>query len=103
MTHISSRVLLHTKLKRLLLVFFPVHPGRITGRTDNQSSGSLRTRLLFLICVVCMVGVVLPDISPAQDTPISDELIQSAPNVFIDCDRCDIDYIREQITYVNYV
>jgi len=28
---------------------------------------------------------------------------ESAVKVFIDCDRCDINYIREQIPYVNYV
>ena len=28
---------------------------------------------------------------------------QSALKVFIDCDFCDIDYIREEINYVNYV
>jgi hypothetical protein len=50
-----------------------------------------------------MIGAGLPAVSYGQDTPLSDELIQSAPNVFIDCDRCDIDYIREEITYVNYV
>ena len=31
-------------------------------------------------------------------------LIKSkAPKVFIDCGRCDIDYIRTEITFVNYV
>jgi hypothetical protein len=32
-----------------------------------------------------------------------EELKKSAPKVFIDCDRCDIDYIRTEITFVNYV
>ncbi len=32
-----------------------------------------------------------------------EELKKSAPKVFIDCDHCDIDYIRTEITFVNYV
>ncbi|MBL7084409.1 MAG: hypothetical protein ISS41_12375 [Candidatus Aminicenantes bacterium] len=32
-----------------------------------------------------------------------EELKKSAPKVFIDCDSCDIDYIRTEITFVNYV
>ena len=38
----------------------------------------------------------------AQTTNLN-HLRQEAPRVFIDCRRCDRDYIREQITYVNYV
>ena len=26
-----------------------------------------------------------------------------APNVFIDCERCDTDFIRDKVTFVNYV
>lgn len=32
-----------------------------------------------------------------------DELKKQAPKVFIDCRFCDIDYIRTEITFVNYV
>lgn len=32
-----------------------------------------------------------------------DDLRESAPKVFIDCDHCDRNYFREHITYVNYV
>jgi hypothetical protein len=32
-----------------------------------------------------------------------DDLKKDAPFVFLDCWRCDIDYIRTEITYVNYV
>ena len=32
-----------------------------------------------------------------------EDLKKSAPKVFIDCDSCDIDYIRTEITFVNYV
>nr|MBC8357388.1 hypothetical protein [Candidatus Aminicenantes bacterium] len=29
-----------------------------------------------------------------------EELKKSAPKVFIDCDSCDVDYIRTEITFV---
>ena len=32
-----------------------------------------------------------------------EELKAQAPRVFIDCDHCDRDFFREEITYVNYV
>lgn len=32
-----------------------------------------------------------------------EELKEKAPRVFIDCRHCDMDYIRTEITYVNYV
>ena len=32
-----------------------------------------------------------------------EELKKSAPKVFIDCSSCDIDYIRTEITFINYV
>ncbi len=32
-----------------------------------------------------------------------EELKKAAPKVFIDCRRCDRDYIRTEITFVNYV
>ena len=38
----------------------------------------------------------------AQDQPDS-LAVQEALTVFLDCDRCDDDYIRREITFVNYV
>jgi hypothetical protein len=32
-----------------------------------------------------------------------EDLKRTAPKVFIDCEDCDIDYIRTEITFVNYV
>ena len=31
------------------------------------------------------------------------EMRDLAVKIFIDCDRCDMDYIREEIPYINYV
>ena len=43
--------------------------------------------------------------SVPDDDPQNDELRSIAPNVFLDCSRrdCDLDYIRTEITFVNYV
>jgi hypothetical protein len=38
-----------------------------------------------------------------EETFDIEELKKRAPKIFIDCDRCDIDYIRTEITFVNYV
>jgi hypothetical protein len=35
--------------------------------------------------------------------PNVDELKEAAPKVFLDCRRCDRDYFRDEITYINYV
>lgn len=35
--------------------------------------------------------------------PASDSLKKDAINVFVDCNFCDLDFIRKQITFVNYV
>lgn len=31
------------------------------------------------------------------------DILKQAPKVYIDCDRCDMDYIRTEIPFVNYV
>jgi hypothetical protein len=39
----------------------------------------------------------------AQDQANIDELKKTALRVFLDCDSCDLDYIKTEITFVNYV
>lgn len=40
----------------------------------------------------------------SDDDPVSNEdLKKNAPKVFVDCRRCDRDFIRTEITFVNYV
>jgi hypothetical protein len=46
----------------------------------------------------------LPCLLKAQTAPTDlAKLRESAPKVFLDCARCDIDYIRTEIPFVNYV
>jgi hypothetical protein len=53
---------------------------------------------LFLVCLLSAGWL------PAQTVPVDiEELKKTAPKVFIDCGVCDIDHIRTEITFVNYV
>jgi hypothetical protein len=40
---------------------------------------------------------------PDASSQSIDELKKSAVKVFVDCDNCDLDYIKTEITFVNYV
>jgi hypothetical protein len=42
--------------------------------------------------------------APAQEKQADLEALKkTAPRVYIDCSSCDIDFIRTEITFVNYV
>jgi hypothetical protein len=66
-----------------------------------------RTLVLILITVtVAAAGPVLAQPKTANGQVIPPEEMQSvAPNVYLDCDRrtCDLEYIKTEITFVNYV
>jgi hypothetical protein len=57
--------------------------------------------LLFAGLALCAAG---PALAAPQAGP-QDELRSIAPNVYLDCDRrtCDFDYIKTEVTFVNYV
>ncbi|MBD3275233.1 MAG: hypothetical protein GF372_07980, partial [Candidatus Marinimicrobia bacterium] len=58
---------------------------------------------LFRHCLfVLTLSLTLPALLTAQNQS-ADNIRKLAPRIFIDCDRCDVDYIREEINYVNYV
>ena len=55
-----------------------------------------------LISIILLV--LLSTLSYPQEEQVDiNELKKVAPKVFIDCPRCDIDYIRNEIDFVNYV
>ncbi len=60
---------------------------------------------LFLMTGILVPAVLLTAAPPgAQNGQNSLEALRDqAPRVFLDCFRCDRDYFREEITYVNYV
>lgn len=58
--------------------------------------------VLILVFTSTLVGFSSDDV---KKSPQANELRSVAPTVFFDCSRrnCDIDYIRTEITFVNYV
>jgi len=53
---------------------------------------------------ICILFVILaPCLYSQTEQENIEELKKKAPNIFIDCDFCDVDYIRTEITFVNYV
>lgn len=55
-----------------------------------------------MLLAATLAGAVVPDTAPAQD--VATDRSSDAANVFLDCGfRCDEDYLRTEITYVNWV
>ena len=62
----------------------------------------MKRHILFLI--VLLASVSLPRESEAQDSDVRAQGRQTeALRIFLDCNRCDFDYLRREITFVNYV
>jgi hypothetical protein len=56
-------------------------------------------RLVLLICIFATPGLLFGQ----EENKEQESIRQDAVRIFIDCQRCDMNYIREEITYVNYV
>jgi len=70
----------------------------------KTSDPPCRTPRLILIGTILAGGLALPAAPQAQESLGSlFELKQKAPKVYIDCQRCDQDFIRTEIPFVNYV
>lgn len=58
--------------------------------------GFIKIFLLFLI--------IVPEAGYGQTTPVAaDTTRRGAVKIFLDCRGCDMNYIRQEITYINYV
>jgi hypothetical protein len=62
-----------------------------------------RSRNVFLLLVGMLCVLSISRLLADDPKPNTDELKEAAPKVFLDCNRCDRDYFRNEITYVNYV
>jgi len=63
-----------------------------------------RPKTLLLISVsIVLMSICAFGLCPEDDAVSNDELKKGAPKVFLDCRHCDRDYIRTEITFVNYV
>ena len=58
----------------------------------------------FLLSALCLISFsrLLAQTTPPGQTDL-DALKKAAVKVYIDCGSCDIDYIKNEITFVNYV
>jgi hypothetical protein len=61
----------------------------------------LRCAAVLLLSIAGLFSA-LPGFSQEEQVDI-EALKKTAPEVYIDCSSCDIDYIRTEITFVNYV
>jgi len=60
--------------------------------------------IIYLLFLSILLSFLFPGLLTAQDSQADmEELKKQAPKVYIDCGICDIDYIRTEITFVNYV
>jgi hypothetical protein len=64
-----------------------------------MNKGKLNT---FLGITAAFLILIVNSYSQTEQIDI-EALKKEAPKIFIDCGRCDIDYIRTEITFVNYV
>ncbi|MBN1273368.1 MAG: hypothetical protein JXB26_13960 [Candidatus Aminicenantes bacterium] len=58
---------------------------------------------VLLVLSVFLPGFAIAAYSQENQEKNINELKKGAPKIYIDCQYCDIDYIREKITFVNYV
>ncbi len=63
----------------------------------------MKLRSSVFICIFALVFMLVPRVFSQTEQEDIKELKKQAPKVFIDCNFCDIDYIRREITFVNYV
>ncbi len=62
-----------------------------------------RWKIIFLLSFIILGFIAIPFAYSQSDQTDIEELKKDAPKVFLDCGMCDIDYIRTEITFVNYV
>jgi hypothetical protein len=55
------------------------------------------------IWIFVLSVILVPSIYAQTEQEDIEELKKKAPKIFIDCDFCDVDHIRREITFVNYV
>lgn len=52
---------------------------------------------------MCVLGALLVSPARAQNPPQTEGSRTDALRVFLDCESCDINYLRTEVTFVNYV
>ena len=62
-----------------------------------------RSRIMYFLLVWVFCALTTTQLSADEPKVNVDKLKEAAPKVFLDCRRCDRDYFRDEITYINYV
>ena len=61
-------------------------------------------KIAILINIFLIFLIVLPESGKGQTVPIAtDTTRRNAVKIFLDCQECDMNYIRQEIPYINYV
>jgi hypothetical protein len=68
----------------------------------RTSAGTASGRALALVLILASLFAASP-VAAQQGQAGADELKKTALRVFLDCDSCDTEYIKTEITFVNYV
>ncbi|MFQ5452741.1 MAG: hypothetical protein ACE5D6_00965 [Candidatus Zixiibacteriota bacterium] len=58
--------------------------------------------VVFLISF-CSLGILNTPVFSEDSTNYPDSLIENNPNIYLDCQECDFDYLRRELTFVNFV
>jgi len=76
-----------------------------TGLRSIQGVCMKKTGTGILVIALALSIIAAAPVSAQEAGAESDieDLKKTAPKIFIDCGDCDIDYIRTEITFVNYV
>lgn len=70
----------------------------------REKRGFLFRLIVFVFLAAALLGAnSLAWASWQQEPQVRTELRDSAPRVFIDCRRCDLNYIKTEIPFVNFV
>ena len=59
--------------------------------------------IIFQFFVLLLICFIAENTKAQESNTEPDSLRKNAVRLFIDCQRCDMDYIRREIPYVNYV
>ncbi|MBE9509631.1 MAG: hypothetical protein IMY71_02035 [Bacteroidetes bacterium] len=59
--------------------------------------------IIFQLFVLLLICFITENTKAQESNTEPDSLRKNAVRLFIDCQRCDMDYIRREISYVNYV
>ncbi|MFC2168392.1 hypothetical protein ACFLRW_05345 [Acidobacteriota bacterium] len=62
-----------------------------------------RVKILIVLSFIILYFITIPFAFSQSEQSDIEELKKDAPKVFLDCGSCDIDYVRTEITFVNYV